>query len=243
MYIKKISSGLLAVLFSSALNIFVSLSPANAEMKGDRQAIALAEQLVESIGGAEIWAKARTFYAVEKSRSTLGDGIIGTFWRDLKEPREWYTLNTRSGNEYKFWWDARGAYQTINGKVNENLGEGVHDEVMDYWHGEIYIMYHRFAKEDESLRLEKEDDNSFTAYDDSLGGRRLGTFWINGDGDLYRWRHDDGTEYIYGPHREFGKISLPDWGTQVDGSWSFYYTEVRLLETEPPVSFEAPEKK
>ena len=80
---------------------------------------------------------------------------------------------------------------------------------------------------------------SFTAFDEK-SSRRLGTFWVNGDGELYRWRHDDGTEYVYGPHRKFGDINFPDWGTQVDGSWSFYYVTVHWSTEAPSVSFEPP---
>lgn len=100
-------------------------------------------------------------------------------------------------------------------------------------------MYHRLAKEDPSIRLEKNEDNSFTAFDEKVV-RRLGTFWINADGEMYRWCHDDCTEYVYGPHKDFGDISFPDWGSQVDGSWSFYYVEVRWSKSEPPVSFDPP---
>jgi hypothetical protein len=130
-------------------------------------------------------------------------------------------------------------WQIINGEQNEDLPANLHAEVAAYWQGEIYVMFHRLAKEDSALRLDKNDDNSFTAFDEKLD-RGLGTFWVNEDGDLYRWRHDDGTEYIYGPHRQFGEISFPDWGSQVDGSWSFYYMEVRWSTEEPQVSYDAP---
>ena len=212
---------------------------ASAEMKGDKEAIALADQLVESIGGKALWSQIRSLHVIEQSRSLKGDGIIGEFWRDLQEPRERYTLSNRDELDVEFWWDHRGVWQFIDGKQNENLPASLHSEVQSYWAGEIYVMYHRLAKEDSSLRLDKNDDNSFTAFDEKLD-RRLGTFWVNEDGDLYRWRHDDGTEYIYGPHRQFGEISFPDWGSQVDGSWSFYYVEVRWSTDEPQVSFDPP---
>ena len=212
---------------------------ASAEMKGDEEAIALADQLVESIGGKALWSQIRSLHVIEQSRSLKGDGIIGEFWRDLQTPRERYTLSNRDGLKVEFWWDHRGVWQFINGKQNENLPASLHSEVQSYWAGEIYVMYHRLAKEDSSLRLDKNGDNSFTAFDEKLD-RRLGTFWVNEDGDLYRWRHDDGTEYIYGPHRQFGEISFPDWGSQVDGSWSFYYVEVRWSTDEPQVSFDPP---
>jgi hypothetical protein len=211
----------------------------SAEIKGDAEAIELANKMITSIGGKELWSEIRTLYIVEKSRSPKGDGIIGEFWRDLQQPREWYTLKNRSGLEVKFWWDHRGVWQFINGERNQKLPETLHDEVKSYWQGEIYVMYHRLASEDSSIRLEKNSDNSFTAFDEKIK-RRLGTFWINADGQMYRWRHDDGTEYIYGPHKKFGDISFPDWGTQIDGSWSFYYVEVRWSKSEPPVSFDPP---
>jgi len=208
-------------------------------MKGDEEAIALADQLVESIGGKELWSQIRSLHVFEKSRSPRGDGIVGEFWRDLQVPRERYTLTNRDGLKVEFWWDDRGVWQILNGEQNEDLPANLHAEVTAYWQGEIYVMFHRLAKEDSALRLDKNDDNSFTAFDEKLD-RRLGTFWVNEDGDLYRWRHDDGTEYIYGPHRQFGEISFPDWGSQVDGSWSFYYIEVRWSTEEPQVSYDAP---
>lgn len=213
---------------------------ANAELQGDEEAIALADQLVESIGGKELWSRIRTLHVFEQSRSLKGDGIMGEFWRDLQVPRERYTLTNRDGLVVEFWWDHRGVWQFINGERNGELPHNLHEIVTAYWPGEIYVMYHRLAKGDSAVRLEKNEDNSFTAFDKKLD-RRLGTFWINNDGEMYRWRHDDGTEYIYGPHKKFGDISFPDWGTQVDGSWSFYYTEVRWSEDEPPVSFDPPE--
>ena len=212
---------------------------ASAEMKGDAEAIALADQVVESIGGKALWSKIRSLHVIEKSRSIRGDGIVGEFWRDLQVPRERYTLVNKHGLKVDFWWDKRGVWQFIDGERNLRLPDELHKEVTAYWPGEIYVMYHRLAKEDSSLRLDMNDDNSFTAVDEETD-RRLGTFWVNEDGDLYRWRHDDGTEYIYGPHKKFGDISFPDWGSQVDGSWSFYYVDVEWSTEAPQISFDPP---
>ena len=215
--------------------------PAYAEMKGNAEAIALADQMIESIGGKELWAKIKTLYIIEKSRTPgQGDGIVGEFWRDLTAPRETFTLKGRAFS-FQRTWTAEGGWQVLNGAFRLKTKEEIAGEELPYWYGEIYVLYHQLASDDERLRLELgEDDRQFTVYLDETG-RRLGDFWLNVDGDMYRWRHDDGTEYIYGPHRQFGDISFPDWGTQVNGSWSFYYVEVRGFTTPPPVTFGPPE--
>lgn len=212
---------------------------AQAEVKGDAGAIQLAEQMIESIGGKTLWSKIRSLYLVEKSRSEKGDGIIGEFWRDLQYPQESYTLNNRRDVVIRTWWNKKNIWQTVNGKVNTRLSPYLHDEVLAYWHGDIYVMFHRLARGDDSLKLTKMDDRAFTVFDEILK-RELGTFWVNDDGELYRWRHEDGTEYIYGPHRAFGDINFPDWATKTDGSWSFYYTEVRWSADQPATSFDPP---
>lgn len=218
--------------------------PAHAEMKGDAEAIELANQMIESIGGKELWSKIRTLYLVEKSRTPNGDGIIGTFWRDVEVPREWYQLNTRRGDIIQFWWDERGVYQTVNGEVStDNLPENIYELVIGYWPGEIYVLYHQIAAENPSYRYEKgEESGQFMVVEDATD-KLLGTFWVNADGDMYRWKHfdtEDPIEYIYGPHKQFGEISFPDWGTQVNGSWMFEYIEVRWSEDEPPISYDPP---
>lgn len=212
-----------------------------AEMHGDAEAIAMAGQIVESIGGRQVWSEIRSLHMIEKTRTLNGDGVIGEFWRDLEVPRERYVLRNRKGLEIEFWWSDKGVWQRQNGKLNTRLPEGLHAEVTSYWAGEIYVMYRKFAVGDDDLHLVKNEDNSFTAHSRSQE-RELGTFWLNADGHLYRWRHQDGTEYIYGPHRQFGAISFPDWGTQVDGSWTFYYVEVVGSPDAPVVSFDPPEE-
>jgi len=105
------------------------------------------------------------------------------------------------------------------------------------------VMYHRLAKEDEQLRLVLSSERSFTVLDDATGAH-LGVFEVGASGELVRWIRFFGTsrvEYVYGPLKSFGKIKMPDWGTIVDGTFRFYYTDVQLRsEAAPPVSLDAP---
>lgn len=217
--------------------------PAQAELKGDGEAIALSDQMIESIGGKEVWSKIRTLYVVEKSRTpTNGDGLIAEFWRDLLVPQERYSIQNENIT-YEKAWTSEGGWRVLRGEFKPKSKEDVAAQEGYYWPGEIYIMYGRLAREDETLRLEKgEDPMSFVVYE-ADGGRKLSTFWLNVDGDMYRWRHgaeEDLTEYIYGPHVQFGEISFPAWGTMYDGSWSFSYVEVRGYTEDMGIDYSTP---
>lgn len=231
------------ILFFTTALIAATPGVALAELKGDPEAITLANQMIESIGGAEIWSNARTLYIVEHSRHPrYGDGLVAEFWRDLQVPQETFTIENERVKFAKGW-TAEGGWTLRQGElVSKNKDEVSADEV-DYWYGEIYVMYHRLAKGDPTIRVSMgEEERQFIAWDER-NESKLGTFWLNVDGDMYRWRHGDESEpveYIYGPKKQFGDISFPAWGTMFDGSWSFSYEEVKVFDTPPPVSFDPP---
>lgn len=230
--------------FLVAMLVAVHVDSLTAQLKGDDDAIAMAEQMIESIGGAETWSSARTLYIVEKSRHPrYGDGLIAEFWRDLQLPQETFTIENQNVKFAKGW-TSEGGWTYSQGELKPKSKDEVSADELDYWYGEIYVMYHRLAKGDPTIRLEKgEEEGQFIAWDER-SNIKLGTFWLNVDGDMYRWRHGDESErieYIYGPHKNFGDISFPAWGTMYDGSWSFSYEEVKVFQTPPPVSFEPPE--
>jgi hypothetical protein len=217
--------------------LICTAAPVSAALKGDTEAVVLAERIIESVGGKALWTKIKALYVIENSRSVRSEGILGEFWRDLETPRERYILSPKTGPKYEFWWDTQAVQQTIDGVPNTKLAPGLREEVIDYWKGEIYVMYHRLAMEDPNLWLEKLEGNSFSAFDTSKGRTLLGTFLVNGEGHLYRWRHADSTEYIYGPLKDFGDIKFPQWGTQVDGSWSFSYVEIKWFTDASELSY------
>jgi hypothetical protein len=66
-----------------------------------------------------------SLHVFEQSRSLRGDGIVGEFWRDLRTPRERYTLRNRSGLNIEFGWDDRGVWQIVDGRRNEELYKGI----------------------------------------------------------------------------------------------------------------------
>lgn len=219
----------------------VFITPARAQMNGDPEALKLAEKLVEGIGGRDVWANMRSLYIREEARDPdYGSGLKGELWRDLEVPQERYWFKNENV-EYGKGWTGEGGWRYRGGEITLISKREILENEAQYWRGEIYIMYHRLAKEDPTLWLESsENPKKFSIYEDE-GKTKLGDFWINSEGELYRWRHAMGTHFVYGPYESFGPVNLPAWGSQVDGSWSFSYVEVRGFETPPPVNFDAPE--
>ena len=92
-----------------------------ADLKGDPEAIELAKQMIESIGGAEVWSTARTLYIVEKSRHPrFGDGLIAEFWRDLQEPQETYTIQNENV-KFREGLDPRGWLDHQKGRARDKI--------------------------------------------------------------------------------------------------------------------------
>ncbi|HYE88975.1 MAG TPA: hypothetical protein VEA16_21640 [Vicinamibacterales bacterium] len=227
-------AALLALVFTPA--------PALAEFKGDPKAATLARRMMDLMGDRQSWVNARWIYTAERAYFTnRPDPVDVAFWRATQEPAEWARVST-TGFTRASAWTAKGGWEHRNDDKRTYSREEMQNR-LGWWPGEIYVMYHRLAKEDEQLRLVLSSERSFTVLDDATGAH-LGVFEVGASGELVRWIRFFGTsrvEYVYGPLKSFGKIKMPDWGTIVDGTFRFYYTDVQLRsEAAPPVSLDAP---
>jgi hypothetical protein len=195
-------------------------------LDGDAKALARVELMLDAIGGRENWSSARSLYTMERARHpAYGDSIIATFWRDLEAPGEFMKLSHEKINACSAWYDESGWFMR-DGKLRD-LSEAELKERNFYWHREIYTLYHQLAKAERKLTVRELEPNGFTVLDEA--GDKIGDFQLTPSGDLYLWRQfggDDPVAYVYGPHKDFGEISFPDWGTATDGGWSFYYVQV-----------------
>jgi hypothetical protein len=231
-----------AFLLAAALVLSSDVSPARADLKGDAAAIARARRMIDQMGDRQAWATARWIYTAERAfYASRPDSVEVAFWRATTVPAEWGRIAT-TGLHRVYAWTAGGGWRHENDQRRPFTRDEM-QERLGWWPGEIYVMYHRLAKEDDGLRLVSSGDRSFTVLDDATG-THLGLFEVAASGELVRWTHFYGTdrvEYIYGPLKQFGAIRMPDWGALTDGDFRFYYTEVRLRrEPEAPVPLEPP---
>ena len=210
-------------------------APARAELQGDEAAIALALEMIEAMGGREVWATAHWMYAEERSfsrRQKLGLDYKG--WRDLRSPQGSHQVESPEIS-YKQSWTTDGGWRVLDGVYQEFGADRLAAEV-NFWPREIYTMYHRFAVGDDGLRLIHEEDRKFRV-EDAATAAPLGVFTISLEGGPVIWSSGDTEEdvtYVYGPLKSFGPIKMPAWGGQTSGGWRFNYVDAKLYHEAPP---------
>lgn len=229
-------------LIIAVIGVTLAPYPVSAEFKGDSQAIALARRMIDQMGDRSAWANARWIYTAERAfYATRPDPGEVAFWRATTTPAEWGSIST-TGLKRLYAWTAKSGWRHQNEERRAFTREEIQSRI-GWWHGEIYVMYHRLAREDDALRLVAAGERAFTVLDDATGAH-LGRFEVATSGELVRWTHFYGTdrvEYVYGPLKQFGNIRMPDWGTLTTGDFRFYYTDVQLRsDVAPPVSLDPP---
>lgn len=224
----------LATLLAWVAALLFTATPARAEqLRGDPSAIALAERMIEMIGGRERWARAKSLHIVEESYSAgADDPTRDVYRRDLVRPRiradypEGPLIITPDGS----WRSDGGAIIRWDEARNRNFAQN--------WSSNIYILYRRLATGDPALELRSESERRFAVVE---AGRKIATYETTVGGAPVRWQRFGPSangaaseEWIYGPLRPFADFSFPAWGARIDGSERFYYQEVRLDQAELP---------
>ncbi|MHA7870780.1 MAG: hypothetical protein ACX939_00365 [Hyphococcus sp.] len=202
-------------------------TPSSAALNGDPQAIALAEKMIDRLGGPEIWSSTRTLYVeYEGWRGDVSEPVVERAWRDLAEPRQKIVFERRSAEVV---WvitpDASWLEHSSRGLIKQTEDE--HRNNLDFWNYDFYTILYNLARGDERLTLSLEEPQ--TVRMTGPGGADWGWFEIDQTGQPIRWGApdgDDALEYVYGPVKAFGNINFPAWGTASNGFWRFDYTDV-----------------
>lgn len=220
----------------SALALFGIAAPVvNADLQGDEAAIGLANKMVAAMGGKEIWANAVWMHVKERSHAPNQRlPLAHEAWRGLQVPKARYTTENADVS-YRQAWDTKAGWRVLNGDYLQ-FDEDRHGGEVDFWHREIYTMYHRFAAGDEALKLTSTGERGFKV-EHAETGAPLGTFTVSADGGILVWSSGSGEDdvtYVYGPLKSFGAIKLPAWGAQTNGGWRFNYLDATLHTSQMP---------
>ena len=213
-------------LFIWSLIFFCSATVADGS-DGDVSALQRVEQMLESIGGREAWANAKSLYTMERAwHPTYGDGIVASYWHDLEKPGEFTRLSVVD-REIVYGWNEQGGWISRDGELRDYKSDELAERRF-YWHREIYTLYHQLAEAKRDLTVKSTERNGFVVIDEA--DEIIGEFRLTPEGSLYFWGQTcvkDPVAYVYGPHKNFGAITFPGWGTSTDGKWGFYYVQVK----------------
>ena len=210
--------------------VILSAATYGSGLEGDPKALHRVEMMFDAIGGRDAWANARSLYTMERARHpAYGDGIIASYWRDLEFPGEYGRL-VHKNLDVRYGWDDEQGWISRDGELRD-FSDDEMAEHLDNWGREIYTLYHQPAKGERELTVRAVEPNGFTVLNEQ--DKSIGEFRLTPSGDLYFWQQLGGNNpvaYVYGPHKDFGDVSFPDWGTATDGGWGFYYLQVKPSE-------------
>jgi hypothetical protein len=221
--------------FVSSLWLFLAVSAAAAsqELQGDAAAIAMARRMVDRAGGPEVWARARSMYVVEESWVRGADEPA----RDVVR-RDLLRARVRADfPEGPMILTPQWAWATANDKLDV-WSDARRRKFVENWPANYFVLLQRIAKNDERLAFHAEGEGKFTVFD---ANRKVAYFEVTERGAPIRWTRFSLTEpneihedWIYGPLRDFGSISLPRWGARVDVAFRYAYRAARISEKPLP---------
>ena len=204
------------------------------QLRGDAEATARIERMLDRMGGRERWAAAKSYYIKYRqlhSGRRVGEGEERS-WRDVSSPRErlelWRTDYEGRTINWGHTFDKRAGWVRQPEGLRQYSAKE-HSDITGFWKQDVYTMFRRMAVGDQALTYRFTAPNRI---DVSEGGKAIGWWDIDRGGMLLRWGVDEGNpyitgslSYIYGPYKKFGDISFPAWGASSDGLYRFDYLE------------------
>lgn len=202
-------------------------TPAAAEVRGDRAAVAASERMLEQVGGRDAWAKVRTFYVEERAFQRTGEIAQLKIWRDFESGSRRLERSTPT-TRFAEWLSPNGGFEVRDG-VQRPLPAVELAMELQGLRQEPYAIYRRLALRDPTLRLQLRNESSLYIYDgeenllcwfvldDTGAPTSWGNFW---NGAI--------NQHNYGPLADMGDVRLPKWGSSTTGAFRFEYVLARM---------------
>ena len=203
-------------------------------VRGEAEAIAEAEAMVETMGGMEIWAQLKSVHFVhEWWPSHKIDSYIENEILDLTGPRSWVEMKSEIYHrlrayspEYKYW-------SVVDGKFSY-AGEEAFDSAMERAPFSIYRLARGIAIGDPYYEIRFGEG-------DIPGSRRLEFY--GPDGNMHGWIILNARKeplvwattqyrYTFGPMKRFGNLRVPNWAVYENGTT--LYEMISLIGSNQP---------
>ncbi len=203
------------------------LSGSRALAEETDEAEALAERVLETLGGREVWASLRnTVNGSQQNRDTEPTVVHAVISMDFEQPRfriettgpDLHLIRVVDGDES--WRLSR------EGEI-EDLPADRYDGDMRWYAAHIYRTLHRVAARDPALALGLAADGRLEIFE---GGRRLVWLRLDAKAEPFAFGfYDDEVGSLCGPWDvvEDG-VHQPRWVSSVDGTWRAAVKEVKF---------------
>lgn len=211
--------GLTVVWAVSLLWLTGSAQEETSGVRGDPDAIAEAEAMVQAMGGMEIWAQLKSLHFVHewypwyKTESYVENEIL-----DLTGPRSWVEMENEVYHRIRAYSPEDGYWSVVDGEFSRGDDEALENatERAPY---SIYRIARGVALGDEHYEIQ-------FGKGDIPHSRRLEFY--GPDGILHGWIILNARKeplvwattqyrYTFGPMRRFGNLRVPDWAVYENG--------------------------
>lgn len=223
------------------LTFLMAASRAEAQgLAGPPDAIARARELVERVGGRQLWAQLASLHLVQRYHVLqLQDSVVHEEWIDFRTPRLYVSMKSELGTRLRAY-DARGGWRLRMGQFSRMSDEDLAME-RGFWKRDMFRVFHLLAAEDPGIELRLSGQRLEVH---ERGGEPLCWFKLNLRCEPVLWGAnvgDEAIEFFFGPLERYGNIAVPRWGGYTDGSWRFDMIDAMASAEPPPVSYDPPE--
>ena len=223
----------LTIFTIALLTVAVLVDAASQEpkgLRGDPAAVAMAEALLERVGGRDAWRR-RTLVVEERGFRRCGETDQLTISRDFETGTRIIESRTATDATTE-WLSPGGGWVRKNGQVTNLASEALAIDLQGLKQ-EPYAIYHRIARRDPRLRVHyRQDSAGLFVYD--ADENVLCWFQLDGKGGLTGWGNfynGSINQHYYGPMADMGDVNMPKWGSASNGGFRFEYVSARLVDT------------
>jgi hypothetical protein len=198
----------------------------------------LRARLLAAIGGRAAWAKATGYYvAATHHVADQAQPFANRIWLDFNAPRVRIESDMASGIRQRSM--DLAATPPVAWRVTADgplpLTAAQVEEDRAWWNGNIYRTFHRLAKSDPDLSLERLSDGRLQVFE-----KLQPLLWVrlNAAGEPISFATGgphQGNATIFGPLVSFGGVRFPSFSVRDEGRWRAI---IRRFEVSPPLTAE-----
>ncbi|MFC2173166.1 hypothetical protein ACFLU6_11120 [Acidobacteriota bacterium] len=233
------------ILLIVGVSLFLALNTVVAEEKGvrgDPEAIAEAEAMVETMGGLEIWSQLKSVHFVHEWWPWYRvDSYIENEILDLTGPRSWVEMKSEVYHKIRAYSPETKYWSVVNGEFSYG-SEKAFNNAMERSPYSIYRIARAVAIGDQSYEFRfGKGDIPGTRQLEIYGPDKLmhGRIILNARKEPLVWATTQ-YRYTFGPMKRFGNLRVPKWAVYENGTTCYEMISLKGTNKAPDSALFAP---